>query len=98
MLATDYNKATVPACASIGSLSRAQLYAKYHEVSQALALAEAEKEAMSATLQTLLSEVDDKIPRIMEQRHQLQSLCEVPILIATVTHLTPSLLPLIPAG
>ena len=62
--------------AEAGSSSRAQLYAKYHEASESLAAAQAEKDAMGETLQAVLSDVDAKLPRILEQRQQLQTLSE----------------------
>lgn len=68
---------------STGSVSRSHLYAKYLEVSEALSVAEANNKEMSETLKGLLSEIDAKIPRIIEQRHELQSLSQVPLLMAT---------------
>lgn len=59
---------------SLDMLTRAQLYAKYVETMDALAEARAEKEAMSETLTQILTELDVKVPRIVEQRAQLEHL------------------------
>lgn len=60
----------------IEGAGRAQLYAKYQETAEQLAAMRAEKENMSETLQSVLADLDAKLPRIVEQRRQLQELSQ----------------------